>query len=390
MLSCQKERFALPEGLHYVNASFMTPLLRSVEEAGIAGVRRKRDPSSITPASFFDESDAVRGLFARLVPGVEAARVALVPSVSYGMAVVARNTQLEAGQTVVTAAEQFPSNVYPWRRLAGASGATVRMVAPPADAARRGRAWNERLLEAIDERTALVALPHVHWADGTRFDLEAIGARARSVGAALVVDGTQSVGALPFDAGRIRPDALVCAGYKWLLGPYALGLAYLGARYDEGVPLEENWIGRRGSENFGGLVDYTDAYQPGAVRYDVGERSNLILLPMLDEALRQLLAWEVAGVQAYCRSLTRPLADEAQTLGYAVEEDAWRADHLLGLRLPAGVDVGAVQDELQKRDVVVSVRGDALRVSPHVYNERADVEALLDALRAARSSVAAG
>ena len=114
----------------------------------------------------------------------------------------------------------------------------------------------------------------MHWTDGTRFDLAAIGARAREVGAALVVDGTQSVGALPFDVQQLRPDALVCATYKWLMGPYSLGFAYLGPRFDDGEPLEETWIGRRGSENFKELVDYQDDYQPGALRYDVGERSN--------------------------------------------------------------------------------------------------------------------
>jgi len=120
----------------------------------------------------------------------------------------------------------------------------------------------------------------VHWTDGTRFDLVAIGRAARRVGAAFVVDGTQSVGALPFDVREIQPDALVCAGYKWLLGPYAMGAAYFGPRYDAGDPIEENWITRRGSDDFQRLVAYQDEYAPGAIRYDVGERSNFILLPM--------------------------------------------------------------------------------------------------------------
>lgn len=389
MLRCQKEKFSLPPEVHYLNGAYMSPLLKSVEAAGLAGVRRKRNPAAIAAADFFTESDEVRRLFARLVGAADPQRVALIPAVSYGMGIVARNTALEAGQTIVVAAEQFPSHVYPWQRLAEAAGATVRTVAPPPGAKRRGEAWNAQLLAAIDERAALVALPHVHWADGTRFDLEAIGAEARAVGAALVVDGTQSVGALPFDVQRIQPDALVCAGYKWLLGPYAIGAAYFGPRYDGGVPLEENWINRAGSEDFGGLVSYRDAYQPGALRYDVGERSNPILLPMLAAALRQVLAWTPAGIQAYCRALTRPLADEARSLGYAVEDEAWRGSHLFGLRLPLGADQEAVQAALEKRGVVASVRGTALRISPHVYNDATDIEALLGALRAAAPTHAA-
>ncbi|HEX2190720.1 MAG TPA: aminotransferase class V-fold PLP-dependent enzyme [Longimicrobiaceae bacterium] len=383
MLTCQKDRFSLPEGLHYLNCAYMAPLSLRVEEAGIAGIRLRRDPTRVAPADFFTGAQAVRERFARLVNAPDPAQVAIVPAVSYGMAVVARNTRLERGQNVVVAHEQFPSNVYPWRRLAAEAGAEVRTVAAPERTERRGEAWNARLLEAIDAGTALVALGHVHWADGTRFDLEALGARAREVGAALVVDGTQSVGALPFDVQRIRPDALVCASYKWMTGPYGAGAAWLGPRYLDGEPLEENWIGREASEDFAGLVRYRDRYQPGALRFDVGERSNPVLLPMLAAALDQLLEWTPEAVQAYCRELTAGLVAGARELGWTVEDARCRGGHLFGLRAPAGVRLPAVQEALARRRVAVSVRGAALRVSPNVYNDAADVEALLGALREA-------
>jgi selenocysteine lyase/cysteine desulfurase len=381
MLTCQKHLFSLPEGLHYLNCAYMGPLPKRVEEAGIDGVRRKRDPSSLAPANFFSGADRVRALFARLVNAPDPRRVALIPAASYGLAVAARNTPLRGGQNLVLLHEQFPSNVYPWQRLAREAGAELRTVAPPEGSARRGEEWNARLLEAIDADTALVALGNVHWADGTRFDLEAVGVRARQVGAALVVDGTQSVGALPFDVQRVQPDALVCAAYKWLLGPYSIGAAYYGPRYDGGVPLEENWINRQGSEDFAGLVRYREEYQPGALRYDVGERSSPILLPMFAEALEQLLEWEPARIQAYCASLTGELVREARGLGFGVEEEGWRGAHLFGLRMPEGVDAREVQAALARRRVAVSVRGGALRVSPNVYNDAGDVAALLEALR---------
>jgi selenocysteine lyase/cysteine desulfurase len=380
MLTCQRDLFSLPADQHYLNCAYMGPLPRSAQEAGIVGVRRKADPATITPADFFTEADVVRERFARLVNAPDPQRVAIVPSVSYGLSTVARNTPLRRGQNVVVLHEQFPSNVYPWRRLARESGAELRTVAPP-DGGARGAGWNAHLLEAIDADTALVALPHVHWADGTRFDLERVGERARAVGAALVVDGTQSVGALPFDVERIRPDALVVAGYKWLLGPYGIGVAYYGARYDDGVPLEENWINRRGSEDFSGLVSYRDEYAPGALRYDVGGRANPILLPMLAAALRQLLEWTPAAIQSYCaRLVASPLA-QAGELGFVVEDAAWRAGHLFGLRAPAGVTPQRMQAALAEQRVHASVRGTALRVSPNVYNDERDLEALMAALR---------
>ncbi|HEX8244164.1 MAG TPA: aminotransferase class V-fold PLP-dependent enzyme [Longimicrobium sp.] len=383
MLSCQRDLFHLPEGLHYLNCAYLGPLLKSLEEAGIAAIRRRRDPSAITPDAWFTDSDRLRGLFGRLV-GCAAERVAIVPAVSYAVATVARNLRLRAEQNVVVARAQFPSNLYAWRRLCAESGASLRTVDPPDAAEGRGEGWNARLLEAIDGGTALVALGNVHWADGTRFDLERIGRRAREVGALLVVDGTQSVGAMPFDVATLQPDVLVCAGYKWLLGPYSLGLAYFGERCDGWAPLEESWLARRGSEDFTRLVDYADEYQPGAARFDVGERSNFTLVPMLTAALEQVLAWGPGAVQDYTRELTRELLGEARALGWTVEDEPWRGAHLFGLRAPAGADPARLQAALRERRIAVSLRGDAVRVAPNVYNTEDDCAALATALRAAR------
>jgi selenocysteine lyase/cysteine desulfurase len=198
------------------------------------------------------------------------------------------------------------------------------------------------------------------------------------------VDGTQSVGAMPFDVFAVKPDVLVCAGYKWLLGPYSLGLAYFGERFDRAAPLEETWLGRRGSEDFARLVEYADEYQPGGARFDVGERSNFTNMPMLVAALEQILAWGPANVQAYCRELTGGLVSEARALGCAVEEEPWRGAHLFGIRTPPEIDATRLQRALAERRVSVSLRGDAVRVAPNVYNTREDVDALADALRAAR------
>jgi selenocysteine lyase/cysteine desulfurase len=382
-LACQKHLFSLPSEVHYLNCAYMSPLSREVEAAGFAAVRRKSDPSKISPRDFFEDSDRVRQLFSELVKVGDPERIAIIPAVSYGVATVVNNLELQAGQNIVLTQEQFPSNVYAWLRLEE-KGVDVRFVAPPEAARGRGELWNQRLFEAIDGDTAAVALGHVHWTDGTRFDLLELGRRARQVGAALIVDGTQSVGALPFDVTDLQPDALICAGYKWLLGPYGISLAYYGPRFDGGRPLEEGWIARLGSENFSGLVDYQDRYQPGALRYDVGERSSFALTPMIKRALEHLLAWGVEEIQRYCYELTRELVTEARELGYQVEDEAWRAAHLFGLRLPEGLDPHRLQQRLEQRRISVSVRGSAVRISPHVYNDQQDIAALLEALKEAR------
>lgn len=379
-LDCRRQEFTLPPGTHYLNCAYMGPLSERVVLAGIAGIRRKCAPHRITPRDFFADGESARRLFAALLGASDPTRVAIIPAVSYGIATVARNETCRPGQTIVVAGEQFPSNVHAWRRLADRTGAELRTIVAP-DSGRRGEAWNTAVLDAIDARTAIVALPQVHWTDGTRFDLVAIGESARNAGAAFVIDATQSLGAHPFDLRAIGADAVLCAAYKWLLGPYAIGLAWYGPRYSGGEPLEETWIARAGSEDFRQLIHYRDDYQPGAARFDVGEWSNFILLPMLVAALEQVSEWGADRIQAYCARLTREALEEARTLGFTVEDPEWRGSHLFGLRAPAGIDLVRLQASLDRQGVSVSLRGTAMRVSPNVYNDAADVNALLGVLR---------
>lgn len=380
MLECQRDRFSLPEDVHYLNGAYMSPLLRSVEEAGIRGIRSKRFPARITVDDFFAGADLARSLFAALIHSDQPQRVAILPAVSYGIAIAARNTPIRRGQNIVLTEGQFPSNALIWRRLARERGATIRTVDAPRDVRGRGRGWTARVLDAIDTGTAAVALAPVHWTDGSRFDLPAIGARAREHGAAFVVDGTQAVGAMPFDIRESGADALVCAAYKWLLGPYSLAFGWFGPRYDGGTPLEEAWLARADSDDFRNLIAYNEAYRPAAARYDVGGRSNFTLMPMAIAALEQLLAWDPAEITTYCRRLTADLFDALPAAGFQTDEADGRAAHIFGLRAPEGLDNAALKAELDRRDIYVSLRGDAVRVSPNVYNTPEDIDALMAAL----------
>ncbi|GAC1514052.1 MAG: aminotransferase class V-fold PLP-dependent enzyme [Gemmatimonadaceae bacterium] len=361
----------------------MSPLMTAVEAAGREGIARKRVPSSITPLDFFTGADEVRNLFTTLVHGGDPTRVAVVPAVSYAITTAVRNLKPRRGQNIVVLHEQFPSNVYPWRRLCTEHTLELRTVRPPDDPAGRGAEWNARLLAAIDDATLAVALEPVHWADGTCFDLTAVGDRARASGAAFIVDAIQAAGAMPLDIHAIRPDLLVAGAYKWLMGPLGVGVAYFGERFDGGTPLEESWLGRVGSEDFRHLVDYVDDYRTGAARYDAGGRANFILLPMFAAALRQLIAWTPAAIADYCSAITSSFVAEVRGLGYTVEDEGARAAHLFGIRAPTGVDLCSLQTRLAERHVVVSIRGNAIRVSPHVYNDESDLAALADVLRSA-------
>ena len=377
----QSSKFSLSKGVTYLNCAYMSPLLKSVEKAGITGMQRKRNPFLISAEDFFSETELLRKEFGLLINAKDFKRIVVVPSVSYGLATVVNNAKLESGDKIIVAAEQFPSNYYPWERLALETKSKNISVAPPNIRTGRGKKWNERILEAIDNKTKIVALGNVHWADGTRFDLEKIRKRTREVGALLVIDGTQSVGAMPFDVQKIQPDALICGGYKWLMGPYSIGLAYYGEYFDQGKPIEENWMNRLYSENFTALVNYQSKYQSGSLRYEVGEHSNFILVPMMLEALKQINRWQPENIRQYCKRISKPFIDKLTSAGFWIEEETDRGNHLFGVRFPAHVSIEAAKENIKKKKISVSFRGDSMRVAPNVYNDTGDFERLFDALQ---------
>lgn len=382
IIPCQKHLFSLPTDVHYLKNAYMAPMMKAVEQAGIQAMERLRTPYVCGVADFFDPLDKLRQEFATLINVADPQRIVTIPSVSYGMAVVAKNIHISQGEKIVLIGEQFPSNVYVWQGLAAETGATIHTIEAPEAAENRGKIWNERLLEAITPDTHLVAMPHVHWADGTRYDLVAVRQRCNEVGALLIIDGTQSVGAMPFDVALIQPDALICAGYKWLMGPYALGVAYFGSYFNDGKPIEESWFNRYKSEEFANLVNYEARYQPGAMRFQVGQSSNFMLLPMLTVALETVNHWTPQNIQAYCETIITPALEELKNLGCQVESPSYRGHHLFGVRLPEQLSIAELRQRLDAAKIYVSVRGNAIRIAPHLYSEVDDMDAFVACVRA--------
>jgi selenocysteine lyase/cysteine desulfurase len=372
-LGAQREAFALPPEIAYFNTATLSPQLHSVRTAGEAGLARRGAPWTITPDDWFSDVERLRTLFGELV-GADAEGVALVPATSYGLAVAARNLALRDGDQVLVLAEEYPSGIYTWQAATGASGAEIVTVHR-----RDAQTWTDAILEVLDERVSIVSVPNVHWTDGAAVDLAAVSARARELGARLVIDGSQSVGAMPLDVSELRPDFLVTVGYKWLLGPLGVSYLYVAEEHRDGEPLEQNWIGRAGSEDFARLVDYRDEYQPGSRRFDVGQHSSFELVPMAIAALEQLSSWRVSRVAGALSRVTTTIATETTALGLDPLPDEQRGPHLLGVRLPEEIRSEVVAS-LAALDCFAAVRGETLRIAPHLHVTDADIERLLRAL----------
>jgi len=370
-----RELFAVTDDVTYLNSASLGVRLHAVNAAGHAAVERMAAPWKVRSTDWFADARTLRGLFASLI-NAPADCVALVPSVSYGIAVAARNVPVAAGDNIVVIDQEYPSNYYSWQRLARDRGAEIRMAA-----ASGGTSLTDAIVSLIDRRTAVVAVANCHWTNGALVDLRRISAAARRHDAALIVDASQSLGVYPFDVAEIRPDFLVTVGYKWLLGPYGLGYLYVADRWHaNGEPLEESWLNRAGGENFAALVDYTDKYQSGAQRFNQGESAQFYLLPMALAALTQIAQWTPARIQQHLSEWTHELSARSAALGLVSMARDQRVGHMVGLTARGTLPPGLV-DALAARDIYVGARGSNIRVSPHLHSTAADLERLVAALQ---------
>lgn len=373
-LPSQRHLFDVPADVAYFNTANLSPLLTSVREAGEQALRNRAHPWEISPPDWFSDVERLRHRAAQLF-NATTDDVAFIPATSYGLATVAQNLPLAAGQRILVLHEEYPSNYYTWRRHAARSGAELVVVSRE-----RGQMWGDAIVDALDDRVAVVAVPNVHWTDGALIDLPRVASATRELGAALVIDASQSLGVMPLDVRELRPDAVVAVGYKWLLGPFSLGYLYIAEHHRDGVPLEENWINRDGSDDFAGLVDYTDSYLPGARRFDVGQRTNFGLVPMAVAALDQILEWGIPAIADALRGVTDRLAAEiADAVGSTAPPSESRGPHMFGVGIPR--DTGArILETLSANGVTASVRGSALRISPHLHITADDCDRLVTAL----------
>ena len=197
-----------------------------------------------------------------------------------------------------------------------------------------------------------------------------------------MLDLTQTIGAYPVDIARLAPDFMVAAGYKWQFCPYGVAFLYVDERYFEGIPIEEPWMSREGAEDFSRLADVTDRYQRGARRFDVSAKSSFSNVAAASAALQVLDEW---GVDTICETLAEintRIAAVLSTRGFETPPPGQRAPHFQGARLPR-TDARALATRLVERGVYASIRGQHLRVAPHLYTDDDDLARFDDALGAA-------
>ena len=386
MLPSQRDAFDMPRDIAYLNAAAWTPLPRLSQEAGHAGVARKGQPWKVAPDFPASVHDRARRAAAALI-GADPADVAIISSVSYGVATAAKSLAVPRGSRVLVLAEDHSSPVLEWMTRAPEQGFTVETVPQPADGD-----WTAALLAAIARPGApvsLASIASVHWSDGGAIALPEVAAALRAQGAALLIDATHGAGVMRLDVKSLDPDFLIFPTYKWVLGPYGRAFIYIAKRHQDGIPLEQTGFGRRGVSAEHSPYMRDTGYVTGARRFDMGERDHFITMEMAAIGMEMVGRWGADAITERLAMLTDRLAEGLGNSGALVPDARVRAPHILSLGFPNGMP-DRLLERLEAQGAYAAPRLGRLRISPHVYNDEEDVDRFVAAFRSVMSQHAAG
>ena len=377
MLASQRDLFDVPRDICYLNSASYSPLPLRTLEAGRAAVGRKGRPWTLAADFAHGQHERARTAAARLI-NADPADIALIPSISYGVATSAKGLTIARGSRVIVLENDHSSPVLEWHHRAEAQGFAVETVRQPGDGDRTAA-----VLAVIERSGAppvgLASISSVHWSDGGLIDLEQVGAALRRHGALFLIDATQGAGVLALDVKHFDPDFVLFPTYKWLIGPYGRAFLYVAKRHQNSIPLEQTAAARRNvrAEN---EVYFSDlSYVGDARRFDMGERDHFISLEMAAIGMEMVAEWGAAAITQRLAMLTERVADGVRDLGASMLEPRLRAPHILCLGFGKGMPQGLVEG-LAADGVHVAARLGRLRVSPHVFNDEADADRFVAAL----------
>jgi cysteine desulfurase/selenocysteine lyase len=316
--------------------------------------------------------EEVRSLAARLL-GADPLDVAFVKNTSEGVGIVAEGFPWQPGDNMITAAEEYPANLYPWMNLRD-RGVEVRLV--PSSA---GRIDTDDIRKAIDQRTRLISLSFVEYASGFRNDLDAVGSLCRERGLYFFVDAIQGLGVLPLDVRKTPIDFLAADGHKWLLGPEGAGIFWIRRELVE--KLHPVGVGWNSVENSTDFANIHFRLKPHAGRWESGSL-NVAGITALGASLELLLQLGIPAIADRVLELTDYLCDRAKRSGIEVYSSRRPEDRsgIVSLIVP-GADPRAVVKRCRDEKFVINQRAGRVRVSPHFYNSLAEIDGLIAVLQ---------
>ena len=360
----------------YLNCAYHGPFPRATVARIHQAIELKINPARMESHHFFDNTKSVRNRLAQLV-NANPSDIALTNSATQGIGMVAAGLDFKSGDEVVIASNNFPSNLFTWLHLRR-FGVRAKVLKPL-----DGYLRVEDVAAALTPRTRILALDWVSYLTGVRIDLAALGELAHQHGSLFVVDGTQGVGALELDVQALPIDVIAVGAYKWLLGPYSTGFAYLSPQVRDRLDLKVvNWLTVKGSEEFDSLPVEEFSLPKTAEIFDVPATANFLNLYALDASLEFVQRAGVRTVTEHCTQLLDRLGEGAMRRGLRLSA-AWapeRRSTILCFQADSPEATKALFDKLTAQHIAVSLRHGMIRVSPYLYNTEADIDRLLETI----------
>lgn len=365
--------FPLAERLVYLNHAAVSPLPTSTIEAVEAQLHDVADNGTLHYRSWLAVKERARALLARLL-GARPEQVAFMRNTSDGLSTVANGLKWKAGDNIVTFRNEFPSNLYPWLRLQRTVGVEVRMCEE-----RDGRVDLDGLRELVDRNTRVIAISHVQFASGFRADLQRLAKISRQYDALLVVDVIQTLGVIPLDVESELVDVAAGACHKWLLTPEGVGFLYLSDRARERIePTLVGWVSVPNPEDY---ENHDQPWNKGTLAWETGTAPNS-LIHGLTASLELLTKIDTASVALYLEQLTDYLCESIDSKDFEIVSSRARTEksQIVCIKHRHGLSPMALYKHLTEKNIITAPRGDRLRIAPHFYNNRQDIEALIESL----------
>jgi selenocysteine lyase/cysteine desulfurase len=361
----------------YLDHAAMSPLPQPTAETFQKWLSEAVETGNPVWPSWVKSVERMRAAAAEMI-GAHPEEIALIGNTTAGISLVAEGLDWRPGDNVVTLADEFPSNVYPWFNLQSL-GVETRRVATEMS----GRLDFDKLAAACDDRTRIVTVSWIGFATGYRHDVKQIASIAHENGALMFLDAIQGLGVFPLDVNETGIDFLAADGHKWMLGPEGAGIAYIRREHLEKLhPIGPGWHSVMPGQ------DYTHIelnLRPTAARYEGGSQNNAGMLA-LGASLELLTGLGIESLAASVLDITDRACERLREIGATIVSDR-RPDHRDGEQRSGivafemfGKDAMALKRHAMRREVVFGVRAGRLRISPHAYNNEEDLDRLIGAL----------
>lgn len=354
----------------YLNSASFAPLPTTAVQA----VTSQLNDTSCNGSLNMDDWKATKTRTRQLVAGMLGARpehIAFMRNTSDGFSHVALGMKWHKGDNIVTFAGEFPANFYPWRAIRDDFGVEIRFCGE-----KNGRIDADELISLIDGHTKLVSISAVQYSSGFRLDLERIGRAARKWDALFAVDIIQAFGVLPFDLPLQFVDIASGASYKWLCSPEGCGIFYLNERALERV--RQTAFGWQSVEYPWNFENVEQSFRTNTLAWETGMNGSALFYG-LEQSLRLLHETGIRKISAYLENLTDFLCEILPTDRYEIisSRAPGEKSQIVSIEPRNGLTPNEIVDHLKQRDIIVSARGRRIRIAPHFFNNREDVERLV-------------